>query len=78
MKMDNNQRPLITTKAMIDGRCLDLILTEEEVIAAHARSFNPEYSLLLGDDCCSCWPVEREPCGFWDRLLNKCECDRIK
>ena len=67
---------LIASKAQIDGRCLDLLLTEDEIILAHARAMESHNIHLLGNDCCSCWPSTREPCGFWDRVLNKCDCDK--
>ena len=70
----NNKLTITTVK--IDGRCLDLLLTEEEVIEAHARAMHPDNKELLGDDCCSCWPKDIEPCGFWDRVLNKCDCEK--
>ena len=72
----NEPASLTKTKVIVDGRCLDILLTEDEVITAHARAMQPENSSLLGDDCCSCWPTDKEPCGFWDRILNKCDCDK--
>jgi len=68
---------LIKTKVDIDGRCLDLLLTEEEVAIAHARAMSPSNVHLLGVDCCSCWPSEKIPCGFWDSVLNKCDCKEM-
>ena len=72
----NEPASLTKTKVIVDGRCLDILLTEDEVILAHARAMQPENTNLLGDDCCSCWPIDKEPCGFWDSVLNKCDCDK--
>jgi len=70
-----NNKLTITT-VVVDGRCLDLLLTQDEIIEAHARAMHPDNKELLGDGGCSCWPADpdKDPCGFWDRLLNKCDC----
>lgn len=66
---------LYQTKITVDGHCLDLLLTETELVEAHARATLPANLTLLGDNCCSCWPVERTKCGLWDRLLHRCDCE---
>ena len=75
MIFSNDAKALIKTKVTVDGRCLDLLLTHEEIISAHARAMDINNINLIGDDCCSCWPSIKEPCGFWDRMLNRCDCD---
>ena len=73
---ESTEAKLAKCKVNVDGRCLDLLLTEEEVIVAHSRAMKPGNVHLLGNDCCSCWPSTKEPCGFWDRVLNKCDCSK--
>ena len=66
------------TKAHIDGRCIDLLLTAAEVARAFSRAKeNPKdvddyrgYTEL----CCSV-PTVPKKCSIWDKLLGKCNCD---
>jgi hypothetical protein len=62
----------------IDDRCLDLLLTEEEIEQAFDRSLYEENKVFINkDNCCKCWPVEKPPkCRFWSKILGMCyECD---
>jgi hypothetical protein len=64
-----------------DDRCLDLLLTEDEVSTFFARSLetkNQPYIPL--QKRCSCWPSQKPPqCHFWKRILGLClECDCSK
>jgi len=65
---------LYQTKITVDGHCLDLLLTETELVEAHARATLPANLNLLVDDCCSCWPAKKPECGIWDKLMNRCDC----
>lgn len=65
-------------KITVDDRCLDLLLTEEEIAVAFQRTLDPENAKSLDlVECCKCWPVEKPPkCKFWSRILGLCyECD---
>jgi len=64
-----------TTK---DNRCIDLLLTEEEVIVAFKRSLDPNNKNYFDENNCgSCWNIEKPPkCNFWSRILGICsECE---
>ena len=63
------------TTITVDGRCLDLLLTDEEISAAFERSLKGENQNLVDKrKCCSCWPVNRPPeCSFWRRILGICK-----
>jgi hypothetical protein len=71
--------PLRHTTVTVDGRCLDLLLTDEEISVAFERALKGEnQELIEKGKCCSCWPVNQPPeCPFWRRILGICkECDQ--
>lgn len=66
------------TTVTVDGRCIDLLLTDDEISVAFERSLKDEnQGFIEKDKCCSCWPVNKPPeCKFWRRILGICrECD---
>lgn len=62
------------TKITIDNRCLDLLLTEDEITTAFERSLLDENkSFMNWDECCKCWPIQKPPeCNFWRKILGLC------
>ena len=53
-------RKYLHTTIDVDDRCLDLLLTQDEVAECHHRSLNVENSPYIDmDKCCKCWPVEK-------------------
>jgi hypothetical protein len=69
---------LYHTNITIDNRCLDLLLTEDEITNAFGRSLKEENKNLIDTiKCCSCWPTKKPPqCGFWTKILGLCvSCD---
>jgi hypothetical protein len=71
--------PLRHATVTVDGRCLDLLLTDEEIAGAFERSLKDEnQGLIEKDKCCSCWPINPPPeCSFWRKILGICrECDQ--
>lgn len=62
----------------VDGRCLDLLLTDEEISMAFERAIKDENKKFMDTEkCCSCWPVNEPPeCPFWRKILGICrECE---
>lgn len=62
----------------VDGRCLDLLMTENEITTCFERSLlerNKKYIDM--DKCCTCWPINEPPCcPFWKKILGMCrECE---
>lgn len=69
-------RHAVTT---VDGRCLDLLLTDEEVSTAFERSLKDDNQQFIDNDRrCGSWPINKPPeCSFWRRILGICrECDQ--
>jgi hypothetical protein len=68
--MNNLKHTTIT----VDDRCLDLLLTEDEIAIAFERSIKTEnLSYIPTDKCCKCWPITKPPyCSFWHRILGMC------
>jgi len=69
-------------EAIVEGivgeRCLDLLLTEEEIATTFQRTLKEEnYNLLDRTKCGKCWPRQKSPhCPFWRKILDIClECD---
>lgn len=63
----------------VDGRCIDLLLNDDEIASALERALMEENQKYIDmDKCCSCWPVNQPPeCPFWQRILGVCkECDK--
>lgn len=71
--------PLRHTTITVDGRCIDLLLNDEEISAGLERAIDgANQGLIDMDKCCSCWPVNQPPeCPFWERVLGICkQCDK--
>ena len=69
------------TTIQIDNRCLDLLLTDDEIATGFARFLQPENKNdISADKCCSCWPAQKPPqCNFWKKILGlclQCECGK--
>ena len=68
---------LYYTSINIDDRCLDLLLTEDEILTAFNRSLDHNnQKFIYTNKCCSCWPVKKPPqCSFWAKAIGLCyEC----
>lgn len=65
---------LFHTTITIDNRCLDLLLTEDEIAQSFERSLHSDNQQFIDKDkCCKCWPTNQPPkCGFWNRILGYC------
>lgn len=62
----------------VDGRCLDLLLTEDEITTCFERTLEEKnHAYIDMQNCCQCWPVNKPPeCPFWRKILGMCEsCD---
>lgn len=59
----------------VDGRCIDLLLTEDEISNGLERFLRDENKQFIDmDKCCTCWPINLPPeCPFWRRILGICE-----
>jgi len=72
------------TTITIDNRCLDLLLTDEEIAVLYARTLEPQNIHMIDlNTCCKCWPKEKpKDCTFWRKILGVCEkacdCDKPK
>lgn len=63
----------------VDGRCIDLLLTEDEISVGLERFLKEENREFIEiDKCCTCWPINKPPeCPFWQRVLGICkQCDQ--
>lgn len=63
----------------VDGRCLDLLLTEDEIATCFERSLMEDNQKYINpEECCSCWPANKPPeCPFWRKILGICQnCDQ--
>jgi len=66
------------TTIEIDGRCLDLLVTDDEITNLFERSLSEANKKFIDSKkCCSCWPINKPPeCSFWKKILGMCvECD---
>lgn len=67
---------LTHTTVIVDNKCLDLLLTEDEIVAALNRAVDPKnHNLIDMNKCCSCWSL-KEPipcCPFWKKVFGLCE-----
>lgn len=63
------------TTIEIDDRCIDLLMTDEEIAVAFDRSLRQENRAFIDEKkCCSCWSVNPPPhCPFWRRILGICK-----
>lgn len=69
---------LFHTTITIDDRCLDLLLTEDEIAQSFGRSLYSENDQFIDKyKSCKCWPANKPPkCSFWDKILGCCkECE---
>ena len=68
------------TKIELDGRCINLLLTEKEVIRSHKRAIDNATKNGIDESMFGvCWPTEQPPkCSLWDRILGRCNCDNKK
>jgi len=60
----------------LDNKCLDLLLTEEEIQGAFARALDHNNAQYINENiCCKCWPVDsnKECCPFWKKIFGLCE-----
>lgn len=67
------------TKIIVDGRCLDLLMTEEEITTCFERCLLNENEKYIDQKTrCSSWPLNMPPeCSFWKKILGMCrECDK--
>lgn len=67
------------TTITVDDRCIDLLLTEDEIAAGLERFLRDENRKYIDEKkCCGCWPVNKPPeCPFWRKILGLCmECDK--
>jgi hypothetical protein len=73
--MARTARQLYHTKIEIDGRCIELLLTEDDVAKGAKRVLNPKNADKVTCSNGSCWPIEPPPrCSFWDKVLGRCGC----
>ena len=66
------------TTVTVDGRCLDLLMNDDEIATCFERTLKDENIKLIDiDKCCSCWPTNPPPeCPFWRKILGICrECE---
>lgn len=67
---------LFHTIVNIDDKCLDLLLTQEEIATAFARAVDPANGKNIDlSKCCKCWPLNSavECCPFWKKIFGTCE-----
>ena len=60
----------------LDNKCLDLLLTEEEIQTAFARALDHNNAQYINQSiCCKCWPIDsnNECCPFWKKIFGLCE-----
>jgi len=77
MAKEVKRNELIHVQFVKDDRCVDMLLSMNEIEKGVARAIDPKNSNLLSQTCCTCWPVEKPPkCSFWDRLLFNCSDDK--
>lgn len=73
MPKEIKRQDLIYVQTKIDGRCIDMLLSEKEISKGAARFEDPKNKNKIPTDCCTCWPIEKPPeCTFWNRIMFKC------
>jgi hypothetical protein len=73
--MSNNKK-LYYAKCEVDGRCIDMLLSETEIARASKRLLADENKKFIPETCNTCWPIEQPPkCSFWNRIIGNCKCD---
>jgi hypothetical protein len=61
------------TKIEVDGRCLDLLLTDVEISRGVKRATEEKNLHLIPENSNTCWPLEKPPeCSFWNRIIGNC------
>lgn len=61
---------LIYAKAIVDGRCIDLLLEQEDLLRGFQNALDNPRSVPAAGQC---WVNQKpEKCGIWDRLMNRC------
>jgi hypothetical protein len=70
MEIDN----LFYAKTTINGRDIDLVLTEQQILDGVKTALNnSEFVCQMNPG--NCWPVEKpEGCSFWQKLFKVCDC----
>ena len=65
---------LYYAKTEINGRTLDLVLTEEQVITGVKTAIeNAEFVCRMNPG--NCWPVEKpQDCPLWKKIFGLCGC----
>lgn len=66
------------TTIKVDGRCLDLLLTDDEIATSFERTLEESNQKHINmEECCVCWPINKPPeCPFWKKILGICSnCD---
>ena len=68
-----NRKELIHLQSIKDNRCIDMLLTMDEIEKAVLRAEDPKNNNLISSTCDTCWPIEKPPeCTFWNRIMFKC------
>jgi hypothetical protein len=65
-------------KIEIDGRCVDLLLTNAETVRAFNRA--KENPSIVNDvrgytELCCEIPTTEKKCSIWKKMLGKCDCN---
>ena len=77
MAKEVKRSELVFLQAKKDDRCIDMLLTMNEIQKAITRAEDPKNSNLIPPYCCTCWPIEKPPkCKFWDRIMFNCPNDK--
>jgi hypothetical protein len=72
--MEVNMDNLFYAKSEINGRTVDLVLTEEQVITGVKSALqNSEFVCKMNPG--NCWPIDKpEECPIWRRIFGLCSC----
>lgn len=67
-----DEEELIYAQATIDGRCIDLLLTHDQIMQGFESGLsNPDAIPAFGQ----CWNIQKpNKCSLLDRIMNRC-CD---
>jgi len=65
---------LFYAKTEINGRVVDLVLTEQQVLdGVKVALQNPE--MICQNNPGSCWPIEKpNDCPVWKKIFGVCSC----
>lgn len=71
-----NDEKFLQLQVSIDNRCMDLFLTEEEVLLGFKRFLDPDNRVKIDfSKTCSTWPIKKpKDCSFWRKVFGIC-CD---